>query len=144
MNAKTEIMIAKFMEKLDSRIEYVTSNERIKIEREIVDIVECELKLFAISNNHVNRAQSFEHVQTRDELFKNKTESSLNTWLNYKRSNKKFIHLTRSDLQRMKETKHIDEITIYDFKSSAMTYDEIRKAKSIIFIDDDEKLKILK
>jgi hypothetical protein len=79
-----------------------------------------------------------------DELFKNETEDSLNKWLNYKRSNKKFIRLTRSDLQRMKETLHIDEITFYDFKSSAMTYDEIRKAKSIIFIDDDEKIKTLK
>jgi hypothetical protein len=66
MNAKTEIMIAKFMEKLDSRIEYLTSNERMKIEREIIDIVECELKLFAISNNHDNRVHPFAHVQTRD------------------------------------------------------------------------------
>jgi hypothetical protein len=50
MEIKTEKLIANFMEKLDHSYEYKTSNERVKIERELIDIAESELKLFAITD----------------------------------------------------------------------------------------------
>ena len=57
---------------------------------------------------------------------------------------KRFFKLKKDDLQRMKENKNIYDISIYDFKSSSITYDEIRKAEIIIFINDDKTEKVLK
>ena len=56
---------------------------------------------------------------------------------------KPFIELTRDDLVKFKSDLPIDEISIYDFKSSAMSRDEINKAKLITF-KDGEQIKELK
>ena len=56
---------------------------------------------------------------------------------------KRFIELTRDDLVKFKSDLPIDEISIYDFKSSAMSRDEMHKAELITF-KDDEQIKVLK
>lgn len=56
---------------------------------------------------------------------------------------KRFIELTRDDLVKFKSDLPIDEISIYDFKSSAMSREEIHKAELITF-KDGEQIKELK
>lgn len=56
---------------------------------------------------------------------------------------KRFIMLTRKDLVKFKSDLPIDEISIYDFKGSSMSRDEMQKAELIIF-KDGEQLKKLK
>ena len=55
----------------------------------------------------------------------------------------RFIELTHDDLVKFKRNLPIDDITLYDFKGSAMSRDEIRKAELITF-KDDEQIKELK
>lgn len=66
MKVKTEKLIALFMDKLDHSYEYKTSNERIKIERELIDIAESESKLPDISN--VNGSTCWIMHRTADDL----------------------------------------------------------------------------
>jgi len=56
---------------------------------------------------------------------------------------KRFIELTRDDLVKFKSDLPIDEISIYDFKSSTMSRDEMHKAEIITF-KDGEQIKELK
>jgi hypothetical protein len=56
---------------------------------------------------------------------------------------KRFIELTRDDLVEFKSDLPIDEISICDFKSSAMSRDEMHKAELITF-KDGEQIKELK
>ena len=56
---------------------------------------------------------------------------------------KRFIELTRDDLVEFESDLPIDEISIYDFKSSAMSRDEMCKAELITF-KDGEQIKELK
>jgi hypothetical protein len=56
---------------------------------------------------------------------------------------KRFIELTRDDLVKFKSDLPIDEISIYDFKSSAMNREEMHKAVIITF-KDGEQIKELK
>ena len=51
---------------------------------------------------------------------------------------KRFIALTRDDLVKFKSDLPIDEISIYDFKSSSMSRDEMRKAELITFKDGEQ------
>jgi hypothetical protein len=53
------------------------------------------------------------------------------------------IELTRDDLVKFKSDLPIDDISIYDFKSSVMSRDEIHKAELITF-KDGEQIKELK
>ena len=55
----------------------------------------------------------------------------------------RFIELTSDDLVKFKRNLPIDDITLYNFKGSAMSRDEIRKAELITF-KDDEQIKELK
>ena len=57
--------------------------------------------------------------------------------------NKRFIELTRDDLVKFKSDLPIDHISIYDFKRSVISIDEISKAELIIF-KDGEQIKELK
>ena len=52
---------------------------------------------------------------------------------NRKKMNK--IKLNRNNLQKHKINLSIDEITLYDFKASAMSSEEMNKADEIIFTD---------
>ena len=67
-------------------------------------------------------------------------------WMDVPLDPDKCITLYRDDLTYDKITKPIDQITLYDFKVWAITYDEICKAALIQFIDDDltKIIKILK
>lgn len=56
---------------------------------------------------------------------------------------KRFIELTRDDLVKFKSDLPIDEISIYDFKRSSMSRDEMHKAELITF-KDGEQVKELK
>ena len=56
---------------------------------------------------------------------------------------KRFIELTRDDLVKFKNDLPIDEISIYNFKSSAMSREEMHKAELITF-KDGEQIKELK
>ena len=56
---------------------------------------------------------------------------------------KRFIELTRDDLVESKSDLPIDEISIHDFKSSAMSRDDMHKAELITF-KDGEQIKELK
>ena len=53
---------------------------------------------------------------------------------------KNYIELTRDDLQKDKRNKPIDKITLYDFKSSVMSREDMCKADLITFVDDDESI----
>lgn len=55
---------------------------------------------------------------------------------------KRFIELTRDDLVKFKSDLPINEISIYDFKSSAMTRDEMLKAELITFKDGEQIRKL--
>ena len=76
-----------------------------------------------------------------------KKEQNLNNaetqGLNIPVVSKRFIELTRDDLVKFKSDLPIDEISIYDFKGSSMSIDEIYKAELIIF-KDGEQIKELK
>jgi hypothetical protein len=56
---------------------------------------------------------------------------------------KRFIELTRDDLVKLKSDLAIDEISLFDFKSTSMNRGEILKADKITF-KDGEKTKVLK
>lgn len=56
---------------------------------------------------------------------------------------KRVIELTRDDLVKFKSDLPIDEISIYDFKGSAMSREEMYKADLITF-KDGEQIKELK
>jgi len=58
-------------------------------------------------------------------------------------TNKRCIELKRSDLQKDKNNLPIDMITLYDFKGSVMSRNEINMAEQIIFVDG-EQIKELK
>ena len=49
-----------------------------------------------------------------------------------------YIELIRDDLQKNKNNLPIDKITLYDFKASAMSRNEMLKADRIIFVDGKE------
>lgn len=53
-------------------------------------------------------------------------------------SKRVFIALTRDDLVKFKSDLPIDEISIYDFKSSSMSRDEMHKAELITFKDGEQ------
>ena len=56
--------------------------------------------------------------------------------------NKRYIKLTRDDLREDKKNTPIENITLYDFKSSLLTYTEILKAEEIVFVEGDERIKL--
>lgn len=56
---------------------------------------------------------------------------------------KRFIELRRDDLVKFKSNLQIDEISIHDFKNSAMSREEMHKSELIIF-KDGEQMKELK
>jgi hypothetical protein len=66
-----------------------------------------------------------------------------NQQLNIAGVSKRYIELKRDDLQKDKNNLPIEKITIYDFKGSVMSRDEICKAEQIIFVDG-EQIKELK
>lgn len=49
-----------------------------------------------------------------------------------------YIELTREDLQKDKSNKPIDKITLYDFKRSVISREQICKAEIITFVDGDK------
>jgi hypothetical protein len=51
---------------------------------------------------------------------------------------KRFIELTRDDLVKFKRDLSIDEINLHNFKSSAMSREEMHKAELIIFKDGEQ------
>ena len=53
------------------------------------------------------------------------------------------IELGRKDLQRDKKDLLVENVTIFDFKGSVMSREEMNKAEKIIFVDGN-KVKILK
>lgn len=55
---------------------------------------------------------------------------------------KRFIILTREDLVKFKSDLLINKISVYDFKSSSMSKDEMQKAKLIIFKDGNKTKKL--
>lgn len=55
---------------------------------------------------------------------------------------KRFIILTREDLVKFKSDLLINKISVYDFKSSSMSKNEMRKAKLIIFKDGNKTKKL--
>jgi len=57
---------------------------------------------------------------------------------------KETIALTREDLRRDKEDVSINDITLYDIKSNVMTREEINRANFIVFVNNDNKIKVLK
>ena len=71
------------------------------------------------------------------------TQETQKPQLNIPVVSKLFIELTRDDLVKFKRDLPIDEISIYDFKGSAMSRDEMRKAYLITF-KDGEQIKELK
>lgn len=75
----------------------------------------------------------------KEQNLENTTEQALNIPV----VNKRFIELTRDDLVEFKSDLPIDDISIYDFKSSAMSRDEIHKAELITF-KEGEQIKELK
>ena len=54
------------------------------------------------------------------------------------------FELKRSDLIENKKNILINEISIFDFKETSITTNEVNKAKQIVFIDNNKELKILK
>ena len=56
---------------------------------------------------------------------------------------KRFIELTRNDLVKLKSDLAIDEISLFDFKSTSMNRHQLLKAEKITF-KDGEEIKILK
>ena len=50
------------------------------------------------------------------------------------------IELTRDDLIKWESSIPIENVSIYDFKNSSITVDEIRKASLIIFKDGDKEI----
>ena len=56
---------------------------------------------------------------------------------------KRFIELTRDDLIKLKSDLAIDEISLYDFKSTSMNRYELLNSHKITF-KDGEKTKVLK
>lgn len=56
---------------------------------------------------------------------------------------KRYIELKRDDLQKDKNNLPIEKITLYDFKGSVMSRDEMCKAEQIIFVNG-EQIKELK
>ena len=73
----------------------------------------------------------------------NNSQTAETQALNIPVVSKRFIELTRDDLVKFKSDLPIDEISIYDFKSSAMSRDEMHKAELITF-KDGEQIKELK
>jgi SHS2 domain-containing protein len=63
--------------------------------------------------------------------------------LNIAGVSKRYIELKRDDLRKDKNNLLIEEITLYDFKGSIMSRDEMCKAEQIIFVDG-EQIKELK
>ena len=51
---------------------------------------------------------------------------------------KRYIEIKRDDLQFDRNNLPIDKITIYDFKGSVMSREEMRKAEQIIFVDGEQ------
>ena len=76
---------------------------------------------------------------SKEQNLENSTEQALNIPF----VSKRFIELTRDDLGKFKSDSPIDEISIYDFKSSSMSREEMHKAELIIF-KDGEQIKELK
>lgn len=70
-------------------------------------------------------------------------EKSKKKELNLHIFSKRYIQLKRDDLQFNKNNLPIDKITLYDFKGSVMSIEEMRKAEQIIFVDG-EQIKELK
>ena len=66
-----------------------------------------------------------------------------NKALNIPVVSKRFFELTRDDLAKFKSDLPIDDISVYDFKSSAISRDEMNKAELITF-KDGEQIKELK
>jgi len=69
------------------------------------------------------------------------TVAFLKKWIN--KMNKRHITLTRNHLLEWKNNSMIDEITICDFKESAMSIYDLNRAEKIIFVDKG-KVKVLK
>ena len=51
-----------------------------------------------------------------------------------------YIELTRNDLTKDKSNKPIDKITLYDFKGSVMTREQMCKAEIITFVDGNKSI----
>jgi len=60
--------------------------------------------------------------------------------LTIQRVSNSYIELTREDLQKDKSNKPIDKITLYDFKGSVMTREQMCKAEIITFVDGDDHI----
>lgn len=56
----------------------------------------------------------------------------------------RYIILFRKDLQKHKEDLDFDLISIYDFKNSSITLEQINQAYVIFFVDEDKNYKLLK
>jgi len=50
------------------------------------------------------------------------------------------IGLVRSDLRLDKRYLHIDDITVWDFKSSVISREDVQKADLIVFIENDKRI----
>lgn len=74
---------------------------------------------------------------------KNNKELNTKKQCNIQVVSKRFIELTRDDLVKFKSDLPIDEISICDFKSSAMSIEEMHKSELISF-KDGEQIKEIK
>lgn len=57
-------------------------------------------------------------------------------------ASKRYIELKRSDLQKDKKDKPIENITLYDFNPSVMSRKEMGEAELIIFVDGEHKVEL--
>ncbi len=57
----------------------------------------------------------------------------------HRNTHRSYIELTRQDLQKDKIDKPVEYISLYDFKHSVMSGDDIRYAEQIMFIEDGNR-----